>query len=183
MKRLFKIACIIVLCISLVFCFSSCQKSNNYDSEDIYLEEEYIRKGKYEAFWDIYNTLNLDKTRFLYSGDVWDTEHFSLIFSDVMIEDIPYLKYHFTLKDVPIATFNDLTIEDCYKRGLIFFSICSTEDILMYGDEYYSNALFGHLDERNAQGTVRLHEDQFILAIIIVIDGCFYTAEYYTQIL
>ena len=175
MDKFFDKALAILICFALIFCFSSCQKSSNYNSEDIYLEEEYISEGKHEAFWDMYNASKLDKTPFLNSGDVWDTEYFTLIFSDVMIEDKPYLKYDFTLKDV--------SIEDCYKKGLIFFSVCSTDDILMYGDDYYFNTAFGHLDGRNAQGTVRLYEDQFILAIIIIIDGCFYTAEYYPRIL
>lgn len=191
MKKFLLKAFAIILCLDLMLFFSSCQQSNKDEFKDIDLEEEYIQafeKGKHQVLWDMYNASNLDNTAFLYSGDVWETEYFSLVFSDVTVEDEFHLKYDFTLKDVSINERDGLTIKDCFEAGLIFFNIYSSEDILMYNDDcYFYSALDNHgtefLGGKNIQGQILLHKDHIILIILIIIDGCFYTAEYYPEII
>lgn len=174
MKKIFIKICTLILCISLIFSFASCTQSNNDDDNmDAYLEG--VTQGREDLFLSLFNASGIDFES-LFEGDVWDTNHFSLTFTDENNNSGTYLKYNMTLKNT--------TMEECFEREEMFFYIfdMADENFVLEYDDYYIFAIvendypLGY----NAKGTVPISNEEAVsLIMIIVIDGHLYSAAYY----
>lgn len=176
---------VVVLCVAVLLVCSSCQqKSDYYDDEQLLDGIEY---GQEEMFCELFNACNFDKVATLGSGDTWRTKHFTLKFTEERISIEPekyaneivdsklYLEYDLTLKDI--------TIEECFEDSSMFFYIYSVEspqwEREFGGDDYYLSAyLDDQVNGNNCKGTIKLAHDAQMLVVIIVIDGCYYAADY-----
>lgn len=162
---------VILIALAAALCLSGCGKTDNGGNfSDSYLEG--YGKGKMDVFLDLYYASS-DK-ELLSSGDLWETDHFSLLLSDEC-NDGNY-QLHFDLK------LNDLTIERCQEeRGMLFcvysYSAGEWREILS-GDDYYYLALFDYVKGKNAKWSCGIYEEEKKIAAIIVIDSCIYTAAY-----
>ena len=172
MKRIVCVA----LCVIFIFCLSSCMKKYDIDSYGNQYNEG-IEQGREDMFIALYNASSYKKI--LYSGDVWETQHFSLILSTQKSNDETHLKYNITLKDIKI--------DQCYEEDKMVFNIYSwnsgSYDVVLGYDNYYDFAILEHdypLGGNTASGRTSLYDNTKKLIAIIVIDDCVYTAIYYT---
>lgn len=180
MKRL----CSVILCLCLCACLSSCQKQQSSSGvSDSFLEG--IEQGREDFFMDLWDASYNRNT--LKCGDLWRTVDFSLLITakrgiSPLLENsevAPYLEVDFTL--------NYPSIEECWKDGNLIFSIYSASDegiSRVWDSDYYFDYfyLIGNLNDNEGYTEVRINEGTQILRVIIVIDGCLYTARYYVDV-
>jgi len=170
MKGLLSIA----LCAVLILGLSSCEKANKTDSSnDQFIEgAEY---GREEVFIDLVDASPYKKI--INFDDVWETEDFSLVLSNVDVKGEPYLKYDLTL--------HNIKIDECYEDNKMLFNIYSWGNglwnVVLGYDNYYDYAILENdypLGGYTATGKTGLYDYDDIekLVVIIVIDGNVHTA-------
>lgn len=176
MKSFVKIVCIISICI---LCLSSCAQQNDdfYDDEQF---QEGLEYGREDMFFRIYKSASFHNQKLLTQGDVWNTEHFSLILHDDLCSERPYIGYDITLKNT--------TTEKCIEDQSVFFNIFATngEMVLGYDSFLWDGALDydGSTDEylkgNNAKSKCFLYSDTVYKKFLIIIatEGHIYCAAY-----
>ena len=181
MKKLLSI----VLCAILIFGLSSCdQASNESDTDDAYLEG--LERGQKDTFLSLVNASRCQKI--LSYADVWETEDFSLSFTDSKVEathSYDYDGYEHLLKCR--LTLNDFTVEECYEEKNIYLGIYSRtwdgkwSEVASNYDHYfiYIDDLLNALENHTAEATFELYDNPRYVVTIIVIDGILYHATYH----
>ena len=166
--KLLKNVFVFALCILLL---ASCANVEDEVSET-WLEG--IEQGRQDMFLELWQAADL--LNILNCNEAWETDYFSLIFSHNTTEEGVFLTFDLTL--------NNLSIQKCFEEKKMFFNIYSNSisnrnwDMVLGYDYYFDYALLGHLDGHNGKGTIGLCDTPDSLAIIIVIDGCLFTATY-----
>lgn len=180
MKRLLSA----LLCAILFFGLSSCGKdSGGSGIDDAYLEG--LEQGEENIFLSLFNASSPQKI--LSYADVWETENFSLSFTDYMApstvsygpSEIHTLKCELTLKD--------FTIDEAIEEEAIYLGIYSrtwngkwSEVASNY--EYYFmfiDNLTDSLGSHTGIATFGLYDNPRYVVTIIVIDGILYHASYH----
>lgn len=166
---------LIVLCIAMMFSLSSCNINTDEDNFDLEVAyEQGIEYGKYQSFVNLFDaTFTGDTEVELVANEIWETKYFTLELSDLIIDNKYYLNYNITLKGE--------TIDDCWKRGGLFFSVYCVEDEqwvkVLEGIDYHFYA--DYIQGNTARGTVRI-DNAFpcLLPIIIIYEGRLFCAMY-----
>ena len=179
--------CIFVLCVILVLGLSSC----TYEKEDCPKCDNQFHSGYDKAvkdvFFDNFNA-SVDFTT-LFCGDVWNTEHFTLIMCDKLYGEDWVLNYDITLKNTTIA--------DCLQYENFYFNIYSCYEsendgrdgeMILESDGFIWDGVIdyeGTTEEyekgNNVKSKCFLYEDVEYQNFLIVIttEGCIYSAVYY----
>ena len=182
MKRLFTI----VLCVLLMLILSSCQKNDNVSNiDDPYLEG--IAQGEKNAFLNLFNASPLNKA--LTYGEVWETDDFSISFSDLQVESTyAYDNYEHILNCK--LTLNNFTIDEVYEEKNIYLGIYSRtadgqwSEVVSDYEYYYMSTI---LDDNytwgdySAEADFQLYDNPKYVVAIIVIDGNLYKVSYHCQ--
>lgn len=168
----------IVFCFSISVCLSSCDnQQENSNIEESYLEG--VEQGEQDMFIDLFHaSSDLD---LFHCGDSWETDHFSLSITTKRKTEVSY-RENAPYIDIDL-TLNGITIEECYEGDEMVFNIYSYKeghyDRILGDDNYFDYFLLQHMDGNNGRADVGIYEDTECLAVIIVIDGCVYTASYF----
>ena len=176
MNRCISAIIAMMLCVTL----SSCSSNQEFSHHDSY--HEGIEQGKRDMFVDLW--MASSDVAALNFGDIWETEHFTLIINGKRKTEVsynpnaPFIEFDLTL--------NDITIEECANSDEMLFNIYSITDgkwsmVLGY-DDYYTYSALQHLDGNHGRADVGIYEDIEFLVVIIVIDSCIYTARYYVEL-
>lgn len=179
-NKFFKSMGIAALCIAMLLVCSSCQQESDYYDDEQF--QEGIEYGQEDMFLRLYNAVGFYNDETLKHGKVWNTKHFKLTFKDGNVDNNKYLFYDLYLKKT--------TVEKCYEDQELFFyiyAISDTEGLLLEGDDYFYDGLWGrdgevddYLNGRTINGEVKLLDNSSAqtMLIIIMIDGTVYTARY-----
>ena len=191
MKRLAK-AISVVICISLCVILSSCHSQYSGSNDDSYsVDDSYIdgvERGRKDFFLDLWNAsydFNIKEC-----GEVWETDSFSLTIKQKLgsridaghegNENKPYLEIDFTL--------HNGTIDKYWEEEKLMFAIYAyTSDGVFKvwdSDLYYMYFTMQTDDGKignNGFAETAIYGEVEELAVIIVIDGCIYTASFYTS--
>ncbi len=182
-KRIF----LIVLCVALMLCLSSCQKATTVsDAEDSYLEG--LERGERNIFFTLVNASSCQKV-ILWYDEVWETEDFSLRFTDFKSSDVSLSDYD-SSDDLFLKcelTLNDFTIDEGDEKNNIYLGMYSLSEndewnkiVSNYG-EYYSYAVLedGYtFGSYTSKATFGLYDNQKFVFAIIVVNGNLYNVMY-----
>ena len=178
MSKFVRIVCIIFICL---LCLSSCtqQKDNYYDDEQFQKGIEY---GMETMFSMIYNAIGFCNEEILFSGDVWDTDCFSLTLYDKRINDKAYVEYKLILKNTSVshcAEYGDVFF-NAYAIGDIEGMVLSYDDFIYYGVTNNDISVDEYLDGNTIEGQFQLIDNSEFqsLMIIIVTEGKLFSATY-----
>ena len=174
----------LTLCAVLIFCISSCgQTSNESDMKDAYLEG--LERGERNMFLNLWQASSYTKA--LSYGDTWETEDFSLSFTDYMTpstvsygpSEVHTLKCKLTL--------TNFTIDEGLENKDIYFGMYSYstpgkwEVIVADYEDYYMYAICEdgyNFGSYTSIASFELYDNQQQVATIIVVDGNLYKAIY-----
>ena len=166
---------LLVLCIVILLTSSSCEANKSEDNFDIEVAyERGIEDGKYQSFLNLFDAaFTADTEVVLAANEIWKTKYFDLELSDLKIDNNYYLYYNITLKGE--------TIDDCCRRGGLFFSVYCIEDEswvkVLQGRDYHFYA--DYIQENTARGTARIDNDfPSLLPVIIIYEGHLFCAMY-----
>ena len=181
MGKFVRIVCVVSI---FIFCLSSCSKQSDgyYDDEQF---QEGVEYGIEDTFLRMYDAVGLYNDEILWSGDIWDTDCFSLVLCDKRINDESYISYKLTLKNT--------TVGHCAEFGDVFFNIYAigdtkgmilTRDNFIWYDDFFgsdeSKTVEEFLDGNTAEGHIELIDDSDFQTLIIIImtEGRLFTATY-----
>lgn len=181
MKRVLVIA----LCAVLIFGLSSCGKNDKESNlDDSYLEG--LDRGQKDTFLSLFNASSPQK--FLSYADVWETEAFSLSFTDSKVENTysyAYDEYDHLLKCN--LALKDFTIDEGQEEKNIYLGMYSrTSDgtwceVVSDYEYYYLSAIVEDnytWGSYTAEATFELYDNPRYVVTIIVVDGTLYNAVY-----
>lgn len=180
MKRILVIA----LCVVLIFSLSSCDKTNNEsDIDDSYLEG--LERGERNMFLNLWQASSYTKA--LSYGDTWETEDFSLTFTDYIASnttkydssDHLFLKCALTLKNFTID--EGLENKNIYLGMYSYSSPGEWELIVADYDHYYMYAIVEddyNFGSYTSNTSFQLYDNQQYVAAMIVVNGNIYKAVY-----
>jgi hypothetical protein len=178
MKKFILNTCVIILC---VFFISSCteQGDDYYDDERFY---EGVECGMEDMFLRIHNAVGFYNEEILWSGDIWNTDCFSLVLYDQRIDNEPYVGYKLTLKNTSVghcAEFGDLFF-NAYAIGDTDGMVLSYDDFITYGALGSDDPIDKYLNGNTIEGHFKLIDDSDLqtLIVIIVTEGRLFTATY-----
>ena len=166
--KILQLFLVFTVCLSLL---TACAEESTHSA----YKDEYsdgLIDGHRDVFLDLWTASSLNEI--LFSEELWETDDFTISFSNKKTSDSMFLTFDLTLKN--------FTITECFEESKMFFNIYSVNDsqwdmVLGY-DNYFDYALFEHLEDRNGKGSIGISDDAERLAIIIVIDGSIYKATY-----
>ena len=181
MKRILSV----MLCAVLVFGLSSCgQTSNDSDIDDSYLEG--LEKGERNMFLNLWQASTF--SRELVYGETWETEDFSLSFTDYKVEatySSAYDDYDHLLKcDLTLKKF---TTDEGIENKNIYFGMYSYsspgkwEVIVADYEDYYFSAILEDdytFGSYTSNPSFQLYDNQQYVGTIIVINGTLYKISY-----
>lgn len=181
MKRIF----CLLLCLALVFGFSSCEKTyNESDVDDSYLEG--LERGEKNMFLNLWKASSYPKM--LTYGETWETEDFSLSFTDSKVEathSYDYDGYEHLLKCK--LTLKNFTIDEGVENKHIYLGMYSYstpgkwEMIVADYDYYHLSAIIEDdytFGSYTSSPSFELYDNPEYIATIIVIDGNLYKIGY-----
>lgn len=181
MKEIFKIIVSIALSMVLIFSLSACTQQNDdcYDDEQFQKGIEY---GMETMFSMIHNAIGFCNEEILFSGDVWDTDCFSLTLYDKRINNMAYVEYKLILKNTSVsncAEYGDVFF-NAYAIGDIEGMVLSYDDFIYYGVTNNDISVDEYLDGNTIEGQFRLIDNSEFqsLMIIIVTEGKLFSATY-----
>lgn len=175
MKKFFKNICIVALFVILIFCLSSCDNKNENTIDDSYLDG--LEDGKKNIFVDLFKTSSYKE--YLTYDEAWETDYFTLSFTDFEASDNLFLNCKLTLKE--------FSIDEGAENERIYLGIYSYANsgdwrkIVSDFDEYYMSAVleddytFGTYTSR---ASFELYDGKAYVVTIIAIHGELYTAIY-----
>ena len=186
MKKLFLVVLCFCLCISLPACKAQKNRLGAYD--DAFQEGvAYAREDFFMDLWNASYNRSPANRNTLNCGELWKTDDFSLLITakrglSPLLENseaFPYLEVKLKL--------NHPSIEECWENGNLIFDIYSASEegtSTVWVSDYYFDyfSLVGELNDNKGYTEVEIDEGTQILRVLIVTDGCIYTARYFVDI-